>query len=242
MPPALTQAEFIRRSVIAHNNRYDYSKVTYTGQHNTVVIICPVHGEFEQLAVTHQRGRGCYRCGRELTGKKNSGHHLRDTSWFLSRAVAAHGNKYDYSLTNYTGHNNALTIICPTHGAFLQVAHDHFKGSGCPRCASAGRSKGQDSWLDMLEQEYGPITRNQRVTLPDGGWLRPDGFKDNTFFEYWGDWAHGNPKFYRPEDMNLRFKRTFGDLYEATLTKRQRILDNGFKLVEIWEHEWEEMK
>ncbi len=37
---------FIRKANKIWNNKYDYSKVVYTGTNNKVCIICPEHGEF----------------------------------------------------------------------------------------------------------------------------------------------------------------------------------------------------
>lgn len=45
-----------------HNNKYDYSKLEYTGLLNKVCIICPEHGEFWQRANHHLHGVGCPRC------------------------------------------------------------------------------------------------------------------------------------------------------------------------------------
>jgi len=39
--------EFIKRAREVHGNKYDYSKVNYVDSKTKVIIICPVHGEFE---------------------------------------------------------------------------------------------------------------------------------------------------------------------------------------------------
>jgi len=53
---------FIDAAHIVHNNRYDYSKVIYTGTHKGVNIICPEHGVFIQTPNNHLRNRGCPIC------------------------------------------------------------------------------------------------------------------------------------------------------------------------------------
>lgn len=45
-----------------HSNKYDYSKSKYTGRHNKTIIICPIHGEFEQEIGSHLLGCGCPKC------------------------------------------------------------------------------------------------------------------------------------------------------------------------------------
>jgi len=41
--------DFIQKSVSIHGNKYDYSKVKYSGSHTPVEIICPIHGSFYQV-------------------------------------------------------------------------------------------------------------------------------------------------------------------------------------------------
>ncbi len=65
MPPKLTVEQFIQRSTITHQAKYDYSKVVYTGTHNKVIICCPLHGEYEQSPMSHMKGIGCKQCGLE---------------------------------------------------------------------------------------------------------------------------------------------------------------------------------
>ena len=54
--------DFIKKSNIIHNNKYDYSKVCYKNNMNNIIIICPIHGEFEQLPLNHLKGCGCPFC------------------------------------------------------------------------------------------------------------------------------------------------------------------------------------
>jgi hypothetical protein len=57
--------EFINRGNKIHNNKYDYSKVKYTGTYKRVIIICDEHGEFTQTPTNHiNKKRGCLKCGK----------------------------------------------------------------------------------------------------------------------------------------------------------------------------------
>lgn len=56
------------------------------------------------------------------------------TQDFINRSKEHHGDKFDYSLTEYTKNSNKVRIICPTHGEFLQTASDHMRGIGCSKC------------------------------------------------------------------------------------------------------------
>jgi len=54
---------------------------------------------------------------------------------FIARAVAAHGNRYDYSQAHYISKDLGVTILCSTHGLFTQRANDHMRGKGCIKCS-----------------------------------------------------------------------------------------------------------
>ena len=63
-----------------------------------------------------------------------------DTDEFIKRATEVHGDKYDYSSTVYTKSHSKLTINCPDHGPFQQIAKDHYR-YGCKHCAIESRGK-----------------------------------------------------------------------------------------------------
>lgn len=64
---ATAMEQFITRSIIKHGSKYGYDKVVYRGNLNSVIIICPVHGEFTQMAIHHVRGQGCPKCAASVT-------------------------------------------------------------------------------------------------------------------------------------------------------------------------------
>jgi superfamily II DNA or RNA helicase/serine protease inhibitor ecotin len=54
--------EFVLESKKIHGDKYDYSLVDFKSVKSKIKIICPEHGEFEQLASTHLQGAGCSVC------------------------------------------------------------------------------------------------------------------------------------------------------------------------------------
>lgn len=58
----ITQQEFILKSIIKHNNLYDYSKVVYKNTRSFVDIKCEKHGIFKQRGGSHLSGNGCPNC------------------------------------------------------------------------------------------------------------------------------------------------------------------------------------
>jgi hypothetical protein len=126
----LTTEEFINRCNILHNYIYDYSLVKYQNNKTKVNIICPTHGLFEQLALTHLSGKGCRLCGINQAIQKTSS----NTTDFISKSISLHNQKFDYSLVKYCSAHKKVDIICSIHGPFKQTPSNHLKGHGCPNC------------------------------------------------------------------------------------------------------------
>ena len=124
-------SEFIERSKQVHGNKYDYSKVVFTGTTEKVCIICPEHGEFFQSPTQHMLGQGCPKCAhRGLTEEE-----------LIQGFRNVHGDYYDYSKVKLEKMNDKVCIICPEHGEFLQSPTKHLRGQGCPKCGKRNSGK-----------------------------------------------------------------------------------------------------
>lgn len=62
-----TQADIIERFKFTHGDYYDYSLARFRHINDAITIICPEHGEFDQLPKSHIRGSGCPKCHRPVT-------------------------------------------------------------------------------------------------------------------------------------------------------------------------------
>lgn len=56
------------------------------------------------------------------------------TEEFIEKAKKIHGDKYDYSLSEYLKIKDRIKIICRDHGVFVQIVDNHLHGKGCPEC------------------------------------------------------------------------------------------------------------
>lgn len=140
---------FLDQAHAIHGDKYDYSKVDLKTRREKVTIICPIHGEFQQEPYNHTvQKQGCPKCARESNAVKIT----KDTEWFLEKARAIHGDRYDYSETVYTKAKEKLCIICHEkddggyeHGRFWLTPHAHLSHSGgCPKC---GHPKHTVEWF-----------------------------------------------------------------------------------------------
>lgn len=124
------QCEFIKKlhSVFPE---YDTSEVEYVNSHTKVRLCCNRHGWFESLPYHLLSGHGCYKCGQESTHNKQR----KSLETFIREAKSVHGDKYDYSNSEYLNRDSKLCIVCPKHGEFWQTPHAHVDlHRGCPIC------------------------------------------------------------------------------------------------------------
>ena len=125
-----TLESFIEKANEKHNNFYDYSKVDFKNTSTKVVIICPEHGEFEQLPSAHLQGSRCRDCGYKIVTEKQTG----SSESFIEKAKGVHGGTYDYSKVKYKVSNKKVTVICLKHGEFKITPNQHLLGQGCRKC------------------------------------------------------------------------------------------------------------
>ena len=82
---------------------------------------------------------------------------------FIERAQKVHGDKYDYSHTEYINNKNKVCIICHKqdkfgreHGEFWQKPNDHLRGIGCAICGQK-YNRTELEILNALKNKYGNV-------------------------------------------------------------------------------------
>jgi hypothetical protein len=73
---------------------------------------------------------------------------------FIKKAKTIHGDKYDYSMVEYTGMHDRVKIICPKHGVFEQLAMGHVGGNGCLKC-SYSRALDTETFIERGKKVHG---------------------------------------------------------------------------------------
>lgn len=178
-----TKESFIGKSIVVHGDKYNYEKVKYVNNVTPIEIRCAVHGTFIQTPKDHLAGCGCPKCGKiNISTKK-----VMSNDEFVLKATQIHGNKYDYSLCEYDSSRNKITIICPTHGKFIQRANAHLNSQGCPTCKESSGERKIRLFLETNEIDFEPQKRFDNCRL-----IRPLPFdfyvpKYNLCIEYDGE-------------------------------------------------------
>lgn len=211
--------DFIKEAIKIHGDKYNYSKTIYKTARQKVTIICPKHGEFEQLANAHLQGEGCFQCERERRAKS--------TENFIKEAKKVHGDTYDYCKVNYINRNTPVIIICPKHGEFEQLPSNHLQGKGCSHC----KSKEQAALFNRLVEDF----PNEEILYEVGNrivpWLEGQRF-DIYFPKYNIAIEYNGPQHYMPI-QKLGGELAYLKTIERDREKRKKCEENGCVLFEL---------
>ncbi len=85
----------------------------------------------------------------------------------------------------------------------------HLNGNGCQKCCLGRFSKISIEWLDnIMKKEHIFIQHagniGEKKIIIDNKKIQFDGFckENNTVFEFYGDFFHGNPEIYNKNEIN----------------------------------------
>ena len=132
---------FIAEAKKIHGDDYNYDNFIFIDKKTKGKIFCNKHKiEFLQSPNKHLIGHGCPKCRYE----KSSESKTHSTEFFIEKAKKIHGDKYDYSKSNYIKGNQKVEIICHNldingneHGSFFMTPDNHChttRPQGCPKC------------------------------------------------------------------------------------------------------------
>ena len=78
----------------------------------------------------------------------------KTTAQFIEEAKRVHGDRYDYSLSEYTRAKDKVKIVCSVHGIFSQTPDKHLNGQGCPRCKASKPTKTTKSFIEEARRVH----------------------------------------------------------------------------------------
>ena len=212
----LSTHEFIRKANLVHRDFYDYSLTKYKSTHDELKITCPIHGVFEQKPVKHLSGQGCPGCA----GVKP---HTNET--FIEAAKKVHGDKYDYSQIEYAGAHSKVEIICEKHGVFTQSPNNHLlHATTCPKCVG-NQSKPELEIITLVESLGMQVVHGDRETIKplEIDILVPEA---KLAIEFNGNYWHSDQQ--KPKSYHF--------------DKTKLANDAGYRMIHIWEGDWDNRK
>lgn len=125
-----TTEQFIKEAQTIHEGKYTYEHTVYSTSSEPIIITCPTHGDFSQIATEHLQGHGCPKCKGEACSIRQT----KDGDLFIQQAKQVHGDYYGYDKVVYTNSKEKVIVTCPIHGDFLTEPNGHLSGVGCPQC------------------------------------------------------------------------------------------------------------
>lgn len=176
---------FILEANAKHNNKFDYSCVTYINSDTKVSIICPIHGMFKQRPGSHLTTKfGCRGCDNDNKAICNG----IGTNEFIKRSFDLYGKQFDYSKVVFVSSHKTVEIICPTHGSFLIKPNDHLRNfCVCKKCKMSGPEHIIMNFLETHKIKYTfqhmfDDCKGKRRRLPFDFYL----YEQNMLIEYDG--------------------------------------------------------
>jgi len=72
------------------------------------------------------------------------------------------------------------------------------------------------------------------------GKSRVDGYdpENKTIYEFLGDYFHGNPQKFKPEEYNKTCHMTHGELYNQTMNRLNTLKSMGYVVKYVWEYDF----
>ena len=126
--------DFVIKANKTHNSKYKYIKESdCIDSFAYITIVCPIHGEFKQIAYAHLKGQGCPKC---------AGNHKFTTDEFIELAKQKNHNNISFEKTIYINKRTKVIATCHEkdefgneHGDYETYPKNILNGCKCPKCA-----------------------------------------------------------------------------------------------------------
>lgn len=166
------------------------------------------------------------------------------TEDFIRRAISIHGERYDYSKTEYVNYNTKVTITCSIHGDFEMLPGNHIHKSrpqDCGKCKGKGlttddlitrfREKFGDHF-DYSKFEYTGAREKITIICPEHGEMITtvhNHLKSPTGCERCSSERTGRNQRRNQDEVIQSFIAKHGDKYDYSLVQYK----GGYKKVKI---------
>ena len=153
---------FVKKANARFDSKFNYEQFEYVNAKTKSVIVCPVHGPFEQSPDKHLHSihpcPGCWGerrkeisqgripvCKREALSKED----------YLERVRERYGDKFEIDLSGYHGRTiGTVKLICPIHGESSYVPSSLLiSACGCNKCGMEKKNRSKTfSYSNFLEK------------------------------------------------------------------------------------------
>jgi hypothetical protein len=212
------------------------------GSHKKAWWICSDGHSYQSAINNRVKGTNCPDCQR-----------MRPSNTYnLAVMYPLLASEWDYSRNTFTpyqitpGSHRKVSWICKQGHTYDAIVLNRRRGTECPRCVNAGHSKVALAWLEHVEKRDQIVIHHagrgpeHTIVINGNTTTKVDGFckENNTVYEFHGTYWHGDPRVYSRQDMNKTILKTYGELYDRTITREKAIKQAGYNLEVMWEYDW----
>lgn len=131
-------------------------------------------------------------------------------------------------------------LLHPFHQLYIEGGYEavfaamnlQWPSENVERCKMRGnRSQPCDDCMD----DFGVPDDDLHREVPIGRY-RVDGLIGDTVYEFYGTYAHGDPRVYQPD--SIIYKQTAAQKWKWDQEREKFIVESGYKMVLIWEVDW----
>lgn len=202
---------------------YGTDKAIYTTRKAKVKLHCEDHGYFPISPEKFLSGQGCKKCSNENAGLLRR----KDSKEFFDAVATSprYGKIYGIDRAIYT-HTKAKVILhCDEHEYFKISPIKFLAGQGCIKCSKSQVSQLELELNNFIKMSGFDIKENHKIP---GKSYKYDCLIDDLKIavEFNGVVFHSQENFFKPVDKDYHVK------------KRLHAESNGFRMITVWEDEW----
>ena len=155
------------------------------------------------------------------------------TESFIAECVKTHKGFYTYENTVYITAKSNVVVNCPIHGEFKTIAHNHKKGSGCPKCGDVrtanAKCSSTEKFITKTKKVHGDtydyskvnyqnsVTNVEIICKEHGSFFQtPSNHLGKKGCPECGKINRGLKSRVTKEDFKERAKKVHGELYDYT--------------------------
>jgi hypothetical protein len=199
---------------------------------------CGCHKYISKIKNRTTLSRGCKYCNSGFVCEHNNlmiTHPKLYKEWDFT--------KNTYLPKDYTyGSGKKFFWLCNNNHSYKVPINYRTNYRGCPLCKTSKFSKISIEWINSISEKENVYiqcaTNNGEYKIEGVG--KVDGYclETNTVYEFHGDFWHGNPLLFDPDDINPVSNKKYGELYHKTIERDKSILSKGYNLVTMWENNY----
>ena len=156
----LNTEEFIKRSILVHGDKYDYSKSFYKNDSTKIEIICKKHGSFWQSPGAHVRQKnGCESCSYEERAFQKRRFAIKDKDDFESKLKELNiYENFDFSNSIFEYFGKKMKVVCKKHGEFYQTPLSFIlKKYPCKKCFDDSLKSNTEEFINKSLKVHGNL-------------------------------------------------------------------------------------